>query len=221
MNDSVSSSSDEASTYFSSTSNHDEDTSYSHEDEPGSVALSIETSQGSIINNLNESWISQINPLDEGCFCGPFRLLKTCSMCFGPKEGEADSHRNCFVAVDSLQESTVSPYRSYTPALARVEEHEASGQFDIPTRAKRPNIFTPLMQKLSSTRLFHMDSMRTPTRHTPLSVVGSMASNFGSINHETYASSTTLHRRADISAGKWFEDNNGITRSNEACNIRT
>ena len=153
---------------------------------------SLNWSQVSAVDvDLNDSWISYLHFNQEECCCSPFRWLKHCSLCFGPP-AQTQRH-DCFVAVDSflplLDRSFIvgnSPIKSYTPTLDRVDEH-------APT--SKTNIFTPLAQKILSCKklLFRQDGSNKAPSGSLFSPIGSMGG--------TLTSSTTLHRRADISVG--------------------
>ena len=154
---------------------------------------SLNWSQVSAVDvDLNDSWMSYLHFNQEDCFCSPFRWLKHCSLCFGPPT-RTQRRSDCFVAIDSFlplldKNSGVgnSPINSYTPTLNRVDEHAP---------AYKENIFTPLARKILSCKklLFQQHN----SSNIPLGSLFSPISRMGG----TLTSSTTLHRRADISAG--------------------
>jgi hypothetical protein len=196
MNDSSSS---------SSRSSSEEEESISYDEEVSSPAASVDWNQEVSYQELSESWVSQINPINEDCFCSPLRILRLFSMCFWPTNPQSKHNENdCFVAVDHSQalfdRIDNSPHRSYTPTLERVEEHQV----------QLPNVFTPLVEKMAFKRLFHRDmgTVHSPTpRYTPISASSITSYMGGSTKYGTHtsntgiASSNTLHRRADLSAG--------------------
>ena len=146
---------------------------------------------------------SYLNSIDQECFL--LRILKFCSFCFGRPIPGLDSLRrkDCFVDIDpSLarleRESEYTTFDTYRQTLEAIDEHATTPnrvQFEAQAmKHHKPNIFDPLAVCKRYRSNHDGAPSITPCTFTPVAF-DSRASFMGRM------STTTNHRRADISVG--------------------